>query len=588
MTDFLLSNFGHALLVEALEPGDTTMVIEASKASRFPEPGVGEAFAIILWDGQEPQEIVYCTENDLSGSLTIVRAQEGTSARAWMAGSQVRHALTAESIDYIIQNGFISGNMADQAEAEAGVEPLKLMSPERTAQFFEARTTTISRDLLLLETIEEIRGALGFATFTASGTGLQDIFAINTNAVFNPIYVKVYVDEVYQTPDLYSIDETSPGQYSITFDTPPPSGVGNIVLVLGVNFAFSVSYPGDNTVDTVTIVDGAVTTDKLDDLSVTTAKLAANAVTNGKLADNAVTSGKIVDNTIAGVKLADNAVDLAGTKVTGVLPTAKMTQSSTTNTGAIETATTLEAQAGSDTTRAVTPAGMKATIELGYRLIGYQVITSTGDYTPTAGTRAIEVEMVGGGAGGGGADNSDADSALGAGGGGAGEGAKFFKSLSGVTTPIACTIGAAGTAGANTGGDGGDGGDTIFGAIATCKGGKGGKGFSSAFFEGYEGGLGGNGGTVPAGGLLIAGQTGDSGSGRYGGGASADAANGGTGGGSILGGGGLGGRSFGSSDAGHAALGYGAGGGGAACSGTTSGAVGGVGKKGVILIKEYI
>ncbi len=106
--------------------------------------------------------------------------------------------------------------------------------------------------------------------------------------------------------------------------------------------------------------------------------------------------------------------------------------------------------------------------------LGRQVFTATGTYTPTKGTRAVLLKMVGGGGGGGGTTGG-ASFAF-AGGGWAGDYIeKYIESV----TPIsggAITIGAGGAAGA-AGGNGGTGGDStaaINGVTYTAKGGIGG------------------------------------------------------------------------------------------------------------------
>lgn len=308
--NFLLANFAHAVLTAPLLAVETELEIDSTFASRFPQPGVDESFAITLWDGDSDhdEEIVYCTENDLSGTMTITRGQEGTSAQDWLAGTQVRNGLTSGTVTNLLQSGFISGNMADQNEAEDGVLDDKLMSPLKTTQHFQARTTAITQEFLLQDNVEDLRALLGFITKTFSGTGLEDTFEIDHPAdEYDPDLTKVYVDEVF-VPTGYSFTGPVGNKYSIVFDIPPPVGTDNIVLVLGVNFAFSVSFPGDNTVGTSAIIDAAVTSPKLANGSVITTKLADGAVTSAKIADNAITGAKILDNSISNAKLQVNAV----------------------------------------------------------------------------------------------------------------------------------------------------------------------------------------------------------------------------------------------------------------------------------------
>ncbi|MAL01003.1 MAG: hypothetical protein CL536_02465 [Alcaligenaceae bacterium] len=129
------------------------------------------------------------------------------------------------------------------------------------------------------------------------------------------------------------------------------------------------------------------------------------------------------------------------------------------------------------------------------RLLNVQYFTSSGSYTPTAGTKRVLVEVVGGG-GGGGAGNIDNSF----GGGGAGGGyARKMIDVSTLTVPETVTIGAGGAAG--TSGGGSTGGTTSFGGHVSANGGAAG---ASASGGGYAAGGSGVGGD-----MNITGGTGD-------------------------------------------------------------------------------
>ncbi|KWT89365.1 MULTISPECIES: hypothetical protein [unclassified Variovorax] len=101
------------------------------------------------------------------------------------------------------------------------------------------------------------------------------------------------------------------------------------------------------------------------------------------------------------------------------------------------------------------------------RLIGLRVITSTGTYTPTAGTNSVVVTVIGGGGGGGGSQATAAGQCAAGGGGGGGGWARkrITSSFSGVTV----TIGAGGAGGVIAAGSAG--GTTSFGALVSATGG---------------------------------------------------------------------------------------------------------------------
>lgn len=211
-------------------------------------------------------------------------------------------------------------------------------------------------------------------------------------------------------------------------------------------------------------------------------------------------------------------------------------------------------------------------------LLNVRRITATGTYTPTAGTRAVLVELVGGGgAGGGVAATAAAQYNCGSGGAAGGYASSFLTSgFSGVTV----TIGAAG-AGAS-GANGGAGGATSFGALLSATGGAGGSTGGAvpvAAFSDIQT-------TTPATGGVGAGGNVDNSNGEPGGvGIYFTRPMGGQGGASRFGGGAAGRAN--SANAGFAATSPGAGGGGCATSPSSGAYAGGNGAAGLCIVYEY-
>jgi hypothetical protein len=211
-------------------------------------------------------------------------------------------------------------------------------------------------------------------------------------------------------------------------------------------------------------------------------------------------------------------------------------------------------------------------------LIAVRVLTSGTSYTPTSGTTAIFVRLVGGGGGGGGATGAaNPRSSVGGGGGSGSYAEKYFTGISG---NYSYAIGAAGAAGTATG-NGGAGGSTTFtgpgGVTVTAPAGSGGIYVVQAAT--IATGLGGAGGGVSTNGdLNSTGNPGQAGI-RF----STTVAMGGAGASSHVGGGG---NARNTAGIGNPATGYGSGGGGAASLSAT-GYAGGAGTAGVIIILEY-
>ena len=210
------------------------------------------------------------------------------------------------------------------------------------------------------------------------------------------------------------------------------------------------------------------------------------------------------------------------------------------------------------------------------RLLGVKIFTSSGSYTPSAGTSSIIVEAVGGGGGGGGGySTSSGQSAVGGGGGAGGYGkARFTSGFS----SVAVTIGAGGTGGApNSSTAGSTGGTTSFGSLLVCGGGGGGT-FCSNWASPIHTS------SAPSGtvsGANICSYSASAGPAGY------YANNGWLSGGGASSPFGRGGIQVGSTQVGAAATGYGSGGGGASVSSANSGVAGGAGSAGMVIVWEY-
>ena len=210
------------------------------------------------------------------------------------------------------------------------------------------------------------------------------------------------------------------------------------------------------------------------------------------------------------------------------------------------------------------------------RLIARRVFTSTQIYTPTPGTNAVDVLVQAGGGGGGGAPPTGAGQTSGGAGGGGGGWAR--KRITSAFAGVTVTVGAAGTAGTSAGSNGGTGGASSFGALVSATGGAGGSGTAAvsnsnvtltgvgAFGIGSSGDFNGYGTLGRYAVLSISSTSGDGGAGFFGGGAQY-----------VTG-----------TSAGTNAAAFGAGGsGGVLAQNIGSGAAGGAGGAGVVIVEEY-
>ncbi len=161
-----LANNAFGTLAAGIDSGATSITLTTGHGARFPFLGAGDYFYATLIDTSNNLEIVKCTDRS-TDVLTVVRAQEGTTARAYNTGDRIEIRLTAATFTDTANEIRLTaatfttdavnetGKPATQTEMEAGTETaIRRMSPLRVAQAIAAKT------------IGGVRGQV----FTSSGT----------------------------------------------------------------------------------------------------------------------------------------------------------------------------------------------------------------------------------------------------------------------------------------------------------------------------------------------------------------------------------------------------------------------------------
>jgi hypothetical protein len=99
---FIFSNFAVSTLLYELGNNQTTLNLITDDAWRFPANLGGSKVPCVISDDSREPEIVYITLWDpVTGLATVERGREGTTAKNWLAGTLVRHTLTAETFQAI-------------------------------------------------------------------------------------------------------------------------------------------------------------------------------------------------------------------------------------------------------------------------------------------------------------------------------------------------------------------------------------------------------------------------------------------------------------------------------------------------------
>jgi len=98
-----LANNASGTLATAISASDTGIALTTGDGAEFPTLGAGDYFYATITSSGGTQEIVKATARS-GDSLTVVRAQEGTTAASFAAGSRFELRVTAGSVeDYVEQ-----------------------------------------------------------------------------------------------------------------------------------------------------------------------------------------------------------------------------------------------------------------------------------------------------------------------------------------------------------------------------------------------------------------------------------------------------------------------------------------------------
>lgn len=97
----VLTNNATSLLAGAIAAGATTLSVENADAGKFPVPAAGDWFPVTVVDNAGNMEIMKATKRE-GAIITVTRAQEGTTAKAFAAGARIDLRLTAAAIFEIV------------------------------------------------------------------------------------------------------------------------------------------------------------------------------------------------------------------------------------------------------------------------------------------------------------------------------------------------------------------------------------------------------------------------------------------------------------------------------------------------------
>jgi len=120
----LFTNFSKSLLAAGISSGSATVTVSAGTGALFPAPTGSDYARLVIFEigssGETNQEIVLLTARG-GDTLTITRAQEGTTARAFSAGAYIALRPTASTLTDMRPNSLhVKKTVLFESEYDAG------------------------------------------------------------------------------------------------------------------------------------------------------------------------------------------------------------------------------------------------------------------------------------------------------------------------------------------------------------------------------------------------------------------------------------------------------------------------------------
>lgn len=177
----LAANNAQSVLAAGISASATSLTLNTGTGALFPSPVSGTSFfKLTLIDAATGQisEIVHVTAK--SGDvLTIVRGQEGTSARAWSANDIAANMMTAGTLSYILGNFQPLDPTLTALAALVGVaNKLPYFNGDDTAALTDL--TQVGRDIIGKSTIADILTYLGIPEALALKANSADFVSAKT------------------------------------------------------------------------------------------------------------------------------------------------------------------------------------------------------------------------------------------------------------------------------------------------------------------------------------------------------------------------------------------------------------------------
>lgn len=209
------SNNGHSTLAASVASSDTSITVASGHGARFPSLGAGDYFYATLIDASNNLEIVKCTARS-SDVLTVTRAQEGTTARAYAIGDRIELRITA-------------AGLVESSGVEAGTAQLFVQTAAPTG--WTKSTSHNNKALRIVSGTASSGGSVDFTTAFASQSvsGTVGGTTLSTSQIpshNHGITVKTGIDDNNFSFN-GGVSSDAGGSYSGSFSTASTGGGGS-------------------------------------------------------------------------------------------------------------------------------------------------------------------------------------------------------------------------------------------------------------------------------------------------------------------------------------------------------------------------